>query len=486
MPYTEEALRHTIARVRQVSGLPGAAARPREPVVLRRVRRLHHAGVGVPGAPGRGRRLRPAARRQQRLRQLVQPRLRSRTRTSTRSPPTASCSTTWPGTRTRARTSSTRTATTRCPRCGSSTRAPAARTGTVATLYEWDEDIPEFEVVHAEALKAARVSASEARARRGALSAPADAPTCRSTACSAGCRPSSCTRATSRTALGSPTARKRARARRRGRRDPALADAHARGARRDLPGHVPRCAWRRRSRPTTRASSTSWATTASSRLVRGLRAGPSVASYTPEPRWATTCPTSWRWRPACGAATSATTSRGWSWRSAQVFDAPETKALDAPTIAAVAPEAWETRAPRARSPPSACSRCATRRAPTCRLAARRRAPTIPDARAQGHVRRRLPPRLRRLPARPEPRRARPAGRPRARACRWARRSRPRSSAAAGTARSRTTSSAGSASGSPAACSRRSRPRSAFLATARRDTLSQKARRQEWDTASGTR
>ncbi|HKC12480.1 MAG TPA: DUF692 domain-containing protein [Vicinamibacteria bacterium] len=28
------------------------------------------------------------------------------------------------------------------------------RTGAVATLYEWDEDIPEFEVVHAEALKA--------------------------------------------------------------------------------------------------------------------------------------------------------------------------------------------------------------------------------------------------------------------------------------------------------------------------------------------
>ncbi|HXB57775.1 MAG TPA: DUF692 domain-containing protein [Vicinamibacteria bacterium] len=28
------------------------------------------------------------------------------------------------------------------------------RTGPVATLYEWDEDIPEFEVVHAEALKA--------------------------------------------------------------------------------------------------------------------------------------------------------------------------------------------------------------------------------------------------------------------------------------------------------------------------------------------
>jgi uncharacterized protein (UPF0276 family) len=28
------------------------------------------------------------------------------------------------------------------------------RTGPVSTLYEWDEDIPEFDVVHAEALKA--------------------------------------------------------------------------------------------------------------------------------------------------------------------------------------------------------------------------------------------------------------------------------------------------------------------------------------------
>ena len=46
-------------------------------------------------------------------------------------------------------------ATTRCPRSGSCTRGRCARTGPVATLYEWDEDIPEFEVVHAEAQKAA-------------------------------------------------------------------------------------------------------------------------------------------------------------------------------------------------------------------------------------------------------------------------------------------------------------------------------------------
>ena len=33
-------------------------------------------------------------------------------------------------------------------------RRACARTGNVSTLYEWDEDIPDFEVVHAEALKA--------------------------------------------------------------------------------------------------------------------------------------------------------------------------------------------------------------------------------------------------------------------------------------------------------------------------------------------
>ena len=48
--------------------------------------RLDDDRVGVPGAPGRGGRLRPAARRQQRLRQLVQPRLRPAARTSTRIP----------------------------------------------------------------------------------------------------------------------------------------------------------------------------------------------------------------------------------------------------------------------------------------------------------------------------------------------------------------------------------------------------------------
>jgi len=33
-------------------------------------------------------------------------------------------------------------------------RRAVERSGNVATLLEWDEDIPEFEVVHREALKA--------------------------------------------------------------------------------------------------------------------------------------------------------------------------------------------------------------------------------------------------------------------------------------------------------------------------------------------
>jgi uncharacterized protein (UPF0276 family) len=36
-------------------------------------------------------------------------------------------------------------------------RRSVARTGLVATLYEWDDDIPSFEVMHAEALKAAAI-----------------------------------------------------------------------------------------------------------------------------------------------------------------------------------------------------------------------------------------------------------------------------------------------------------------------------------------
>ena len=50
-----------------------------------------------------------------------------------------------------------------------------ARTGAAATLYEWDEDIPEFEVVHAEARKALEHRGTPASARSGTSSAAAAA-----------------------------------------------------------------------------------------------------------------------------------------------------------------------------------------------------------------------------------------------------------------------------------------------------------------------
>jgi len=51
-------------------------------------------------------------------------------------------------------------------------RRSCARTGKVSTLYEWDEDIPDFEVLHAEALKARAYreapAAAPVRVARGA------------------------------------------------------------------------------------------------------------------------------------------------------------------------------------------------------------------------------------------------------------------------------------------------------------------------------
>ena len=51
-------------------------------------------------------------------------------------------------------------------------RRSCRRTGNVSTLYEWDEDIPDFEVLHAEALKARayrdETAAEPVRVARGA------------------------------------------------------------------------------------------------------------------------------------------------------------------------------------------------------------------------------------------------------------------------------------------------------------------------------
>jgi uncharacterized protein len=48
-------------------------------------------------------------------------------------------------------------------------RRACARTGLVSTLYEWDDDIPAFEVMHAEALKAAAIRAELTRQPAEAL-----------------------------------------------------------------------------------------------------------------------------------------------------------------------------------------------------------------------------------------------------------------------------------------------------------------------------
>ena len=76
IPFTEESLRARRRARQGRAGLPRAPARAREPELVRHVRRLDDDRVGVPRADGRGRRLRPAARRRQRLRLGGQPRLR--------------------------------------------------------------------------------------------------------------------------------------------------------------------------------------------------------------------------------------------------------------------------------------------------------------------------------------------------------------------------------------------------------------------------
>ena len=76
MPLNEETLAHVLEPHPHRAGLPRTAAGAGEPQHLRRLRRLDDARVGVPDAPGGGGRLRPAARREQRLRLQRQPRLR--------------------------------------------------------------------------------------------------------------------------------------------------------------------------------------------------------------------------------------------------------------------------------------------------------------------------------------------------------------------------------------------------------------------------
>ena len=286
---------------------------------------------------------------------------------------------------------------------------------------------------------------------------------------------------------GSPTARKELARARRGRRDPALARRSTPAQRvgiyhgmyllrmeealatdypapQALPGR--RRLLRARARTTCRSiPSRSYSLNRLGDHLPGVRA---------------------RRRPACGAATSAPTSRGSSSRvGAGVRRARDEGARRADVIARSRPRPGR----RAVLAPIAAFRLLALRYPAnayLRVAERRRSTRIRRRGARTRTSRcyrrdyavyrhdltRAAHDLLADLARGHAARRRGRGRAQAR------RAAPR--------RSRTSCSSGSASGSPAACSRRSRPRSSFLATADRDTLSQKARRQEWDTASGTR
>ena len=153
IPLNEESLAHVRDRVRIGAGLPGTAVGAGEPLHLRQLRRLDHAGVGVPDAPGRGRRLRPLARREQRLRlsvnhdfdpeeyirnvphrRVVQFHLAGHTDCGTHRIDTHDGEVIDP--------------------VWELYRQAHRLTGGASTLLEWDAKIPEFPVVHAEVLKA--------------------------------------------------------------------------------------------------------------------------------------------------------------------------------------------------------------------------------------------------------------------------------------------------------------------------------------------
>ena len=77
LPYTEEALRHVAARIARVQERLGRRILVENVSSYLTFRHSTMTRVGVPGGARRARRLRPPARRQQRVRQRAQPRLRS-------------------------------------------------------------------------------------------------------------------------------------------------------------------------------------------------------------------------------------------------------------------------------------------------------------------------------------------------------------------------------------------------------------------------
>ena len=332
-----------------------------------------------------------------------------------------------------------------------------ARTGPTATLYEWDENIPEFDVVHAEAKKALAHRGVTPRGRRDRRRVAArlamSSPALRWTACSAGCRRWSCTRARSRRPWPAP-------------RPPAprsppsgLADVilpsptlTPRGAARDLPRRCTRCAWARRWPATTRPSSTSWATRASASCVQDyVQAHPSrsytlnrLGDHLPEFVKAAPGPEAPRLLPRPRAARA----RG------QPRCSTRRRRRGSPTqqVAAVPPRPGSGRV----LVPIAAFRLLALRYPVNAYleSVQGRRPRPPDAPAQGRLGRGLPPRLRGLPLGPVEAGLRPAAR--SRGGQEAGGGHPRG-AAAGRASppARTSSSAGSASGWRRGCSPRS-------------------------------
>ena len=160
MPYTFEAAKVTARKIREARDLSGSAHRRRKRQQLRRVPRIGNDRMGVSQRSGGARRLRHSAGRQQHLRLVAQSQLRS-LRISEQ----------------RARRSAWRRSTS--PATPSSQKYildthdhpvidpvwklyehAIRRVGPTATLLEWDDRIPSFDEVHAEARKAEKYIAA--------------------------------------------------------------------------------------------------------------------------------------------------------------------------------------------------------------------------------------------------------------------------------------------------------------------------------------
>ena len=165
LPFTAATLEHVVERVKRVQGalgVPFALENASSYMEYRESTMPEHA---VPRG-GRGARgLRHASRRQQRLRERATITASTREPTSTQSRPTVSCRCTSQVTPTGERTCSTLTATTSKSEVWDLYRRAVRRCGAVSTLVEWDEDIPAWDVLAAEAATARAVPARGARRR---------------------------------------------------------------------------------------------------------------------------------------------------------------------------------------------------------------------------------------------------------------------------------------------------------------------------------